>query len=256
VSRTNSLYDVCRGLFETYPQAARAIDARGSVWSIVIMLEDGPNAGYFVLTQRCNKGEPVFSLWSWPDGDVVDIVHDCADPPSALLGDVLSHGVPIPRDGSVFGWTVGGAVAALIVIYVESAVDFGEPGWAVMPRVGMPREDWPPFTGERLFGHWSWERSWSRRIVSLDEVIGGTSETFWWVDTKAVIGSDCCVISTDIVSQGLTVPRGRYAFYEALCSSEAIPPLEALLDDPGKIDLAPRFQIYLASRAVAGGCRN
>jgi hypothetical protein len=255
VSRTNSLYEACHGLFATYPQAARAVDS--GVWSIVIMLEDGPNAGYFVLSQDCGKGKPVYSFWPWPAGDVIAIADERADPPPELLADVLSRGVPIPRDGSMFGWTFEGVVTALVVIYVESAADFGEPGWAVMPRVGASNEQWPSFTGERLFAHWSWDRCKSGRMMSVEEVIAGTAETVWWVDTRAVIGSDTCVVSRDVVSpEGLTVPRGRYAYYQALGSPETIPPLGALLDGPGKVDLAPRFQSYLASGMVAGGCRN
>lgn len=255
MSRTNPLYEACRGLFETYPQTARAVD--NGVWSIVIMLEEGPNAGYFVVWQDCGKGKPVYSFWPWPAGDVVEIVDESTVPPAELLEDVLSHGVPIPRDGSVFGWTSEGAVTALIVIYVESAADLGEPGWAVMPCAGVPEEQWPSFTGERLFGHWSWERRQSGCIVSLDEAIGGASGAVWWVDTSALIGSDCCVVSRDIVSpNGDTLPRGRYVYYQALRSDETIPSLEALLNDTRKIDLAPRLQSYLASGMVAGGCRN
>jgi hypothetical protein len=255
VSPANSLYEACRGLFKTYPQAAKAVD--DGVWSIVIMLGEGPNAGYFVVWQDCGKGKPAYSFWRWPVGDVVEIVDESVDPCVELLEDVLSHGIPIPRDGSVFGWASESAVTALIVIYVESVADRREPGWAVMPCVGVPEEQWPSFTGEPLFGHWSWEGCPSGRIVSLDEAIGRASETVWWVDTSAVIGSNCCVVSHDIVlPDGDTLPRGRYVYYQALRSDETIPSLEALLGDTRKIDLAPRLQNYLASGMMAGGCRN
>ena len=51
---------------------------------------------------------------------------------------VLTRGVPIPQDGSLFGWRREGAVAALIPIYTAFMPASPDPLYVVMPRVGVP----------------------------------------------------------------------------------------------------------------------
>jgi hypothetical protein len=245
---TNSLYKACHELFTDYPQAARTVDESGTVLSMVVMVQDGDDAGFYVLSRDQSNGKPSYCLWSWPAGDIVEIPagNNIAVPDMAV--NAVTNGVPIPRDGSLFGWVYGRVITALIVIYAESAPASTEPGWAVMPLADTPEAQWPPFTGERLFGHWSWDLCRAGRIISLDRVVAETQGAVWWVDTTAVVGSNCCAISRDIItSEGQTLGRGCYVYYQALRTSKPIPCLEMLLQDPGKIDLASRFQRYRES---------
>jgi hypothetical protein len=239
----DSPYWAYRELFVRYPQAVRAVNRSGTALSMVVMLQEGDQAGFFVLSQDSSHDEPSYLFWSWPASDIVDIrIEDSHSVPD-VVKDVAGHGVPIPRDGSLFGWVIGGAVTALIAIYVESAPDLAEPAWAVMPLASTPEAQWPPFTGERLFRHWSWKECRTGRLISLDRVIAINPGTAWWVNTKESLGSNCCAIAHDVTTpQGNVLRRGCYVYYQVLQEDQPIPALKALLSDPDKIDLAPRFR--------------
>jgi hypothetical protein len=240
--RASCPYEACRALFGKYPQAARTVDGIGAVCSMVLMLPDGGDAGYFVLSYQNSEARSSYSLWSWPAGDVVAIDPDGSAPVPRQAMDAVTLGEPIPRDGSILGWTYGGEVTALIVVYARYTPTHPEPGWAVMPRVDTPEDQWPSFTGEPLFGHWSWDRYWGSSMVSLDRAIAAAPDTVSWVDTTAILGSNCCAVARDITDpSGFTLRSGRYVDYEVLRADKTIPTLEALLADPDKIDLAPRF---------------
>ncbi len=248
---SSSLYDRCHELFAAYPLAVQPVDRSGTMRSMVLMLQDGAHDGFFVLSHDFSQDKSLFWVWSWPAGGVVDIEADgTADIPAAAA-NAVTQGVPIPRDGSLFGWAPGEAIAALVVVYAEYTSVNPEPSWAVMPLAGISEAQWPPFTGDPLFGHWSWERGQDGSIVPLADLVAGNPDTVFWVDTKAILGSDCCAVARDLVGpEGHTLRRGRYAYYQALQVSQPVPPLNALLADPGKIDLTPRFE--LATKAVSG----
>lgn len=241
--RTGSLREACHKLFIDYPLAVTVINRSGTVRSMVLMLQDGDDAGYFVLSSHRGEGRPPFSLWSWPDGDVVDFeAEDCATVPDVAM-KAVTRGVPIPRDGCLFGWMGGDAVTALIAIYAEHTPAVPEPSWAVMPLAGLPEAQWPPFTGEPLFGHWAWEDVRAARIVSLAPLIAGSPDTVFWADAKAFFGSDCCVVARDVTDpEGRVLRRGCYAYYQVLRGGKPVPPMSVLLEDARKIDLTPRFQ--------------
>lgn len=240
MTHTSGLYRTCRELFTEYPLAIWADSDAGTSRSMVLMMPG--EASFFVLSLDFEKGEPVCSLGPWPAGDVEVISADDADAPDEAE-NVLTNGVPIPRDGSLFGWTRGDVVTALIVIYVEYAEESPEPSWTVMPLAGSPESQWPPFTYERLFGRWFWDYYWSGTIITLGGLVAETRATAFWVDTKAILGSDCCAVARDVISsEGRTLPRGRYVYFQALRAGKLVPPLNVLLANAGKVDLAPRFE--------------
>ncbi len=242
---TRCLYEACHKLFSEYPLAVRIVNRSGTVCSMVLMLQTGDDEEFFVLSRDGGGGEQSYALWAWPAGEIVDITIESEPSVPPLAVTAVTCGVPIPQDGSLFGWKHRDAVTALIVIYAEYSPDYPEPGWAVMPLTSTSEELWPPFTGERLFGHWSWEEYKSGRIVSLDKLIAENPETVYWVDTKNALGSDCCAVARDISSrEGVVLQRGRYVYYQALRANDPVPPLTELLTSPGAVDLAPRFQRY------------
>ena len=249
--RSDSLYEACQDLFAAYPLAAQTASRSGTVRSMVLMLQDGDDSGFFVLSCDERVSKPSYSLWPWPAGHIVNIEAGGSVAASSMAVNAVTRGIPIPRDGSFFGWARGNVIAALIVIYVECSPAYPEPGWAVMPLAGTPEEEWPPFTGGPLSGHWSWEECRAGSVISLDSLIAGTPETVCWVDTKAILGSDCCAVARDIrIPPGHLLRRGCYVYYQALQAGMPAPSLEVLLADPGKIDLAPRF---LSRRTAAVG---
>lgn len=241
MTRTNTLYEACHELFDNYPPAVTAVDCGETIRSMVLMLQDSDAARFFVLSHFQGGGGPFYSLCPWPSGSIVEIETDGAAPDGVVHAVTL--GVPIPRDGSLFGWACGETITALVTVYAEYTPEFPEPSWTVMPLAGSPEAQWPPFTGERLLGHWFWEHYRAGSVVPLSRLVAGTPDTVFWADTKAILGSDCCVVARDIRSpQGSTLPRGRYVYFQALRAGNPVPSLKELLADTSKIDLTPRFQ--------------
>jgi hypothetical protein len=240
--RTSSLSEACHELFSGYPLAARAANHAGTIRSMVLMLQDGDDSQFFVLSHDSREGRHCYSLRPWRATGTVGIEADGGAVPDVAV-NAVTRGVPIPRDGSLFGWRYGDAITALVAVYTKYAPACPEPCWTVMPLVGIPETQWPPFTGEHLFGRWFWEHYRAGNIVSVGDLIAAAPDTVFWADTKAILGSDCCAVARDIKSpDGHTLRRGRYVYYQALRAGKPVPPLGALLADTGKTDLAPRFQ--------------
>jgi hypothetical protein len=250
-----SPYEACRELFRRYPLAARTVDRMGTIYSIVLLLHEEDDVSFFMLSRDRDHG--VFSLCPWPGGEAVDI--DAGDSASLprFADQALSDGIPLPRHGSMFGWVDGDAVTALLVIYAKYEPAMPLPRWTVMPRTDLPRTQWPPFTGQRLFGHWFWEHFRDGSIVLLDRLVAENPDTVFWVNTRAILGSDCCAVACDVPGPaGYTLRRGRYVYSEALRAEECVPSLTELLADPDKTDLAARFQRSASARVVHGAARS
>jgi hypothetical protein len=240
---TTSLYEECQELFANYPLAVKAINNSGTIRSMVLMLRDSNDVGFFVLSNDDGDGAPLYSLCPWPTGDITYIEADGGARVPDVFANVVTRGVPLPRHGSIFGWTEKDTVTALVVIYTEYEPDRPLPRWTVMPLAGTPEPQWPPFTGRRLFGYWFWEQYRTGRTVSLDRLIAETPDTVFWVNTQAILGSDCCAVAHDIGSpERYMLRQGCYVYSEALRAGELVPSLAALLADTGKTDLAPRFR--------------
>jgi len=205
--QANSPAEACRELFACYPVATRVADRGGTIRTMVLMLRDGDDTRLFILSHERREDRPPYSLRRWRTTDSVDIA---GDDDAATISDtvmtVLTHGVPVPGDRSLFGWLQDDYVTALIPVYTTSAPRYPEPFWAVMPRVGIPKTHWPPFTDEHLFGTWFWEYYLAGDLVSVDGLIA------------EVPGA---------------VP---------LQADRRVPSLRVLLADVGKTDLAPRFR--------------
>jgi len=241
--RISSLPEACDELFAGYPLAVEPVDdGRRITQSMVLMLQEGNDVRFYLLSRDGDQGT---SYWfrPWPTGSIVDVGGDSRAVISDEVVSAVVSGVPLPRNGSLFGWMDGNAVTALLTVHTEYTPASAAPSWAVMPFVGIPEAQWPPFTGERFFGHWFWEGTRAGRIVLLADLIARTPDTIYWVDTKMILGSACCAVTHDVRSPGgFTLPRGRYVYYKALRADKPVPPLAVLLADNGKIDLAPLFR--------------
>ncbi|HYB87142.1 MAG TPA: hypothetical protein VEC76_09845 [Streptosporangiaceae bacterium] len=242
--RTSSLYEACGDLFAGYPLAVTADGSGGSAQSMVLVRHDGGDARFFILTGDHDDGQPGYSLSPWHAPGGVDIGPGAVpDAVPDAFADVIKHGVPVPRHGSLCGWQEEGTITALIPFYAEYTPESPLPSWATMPLAGLPEAEWPPFADEPLFAGWFWEHYQAGSIVLVDGLIAATPGVVFWADTAAVIGSGCCVVAHDIRGpEGPMLQRGRYVYYQALRAGKPVPSLKALLADPGKIDLAPRFQ--------------
>lgn len=242
MTNTSDLRETCNQFFINYPLAVRVDDGVDGGRSMVLMAHEGLTC--FVLWLDYENGEPVYSIGPWPAGDIAEISADGSAPVSDALVDVLTHGVPIPRDGSMFGWTHHDAVTALVVVYAGESRG-SVPSWTVMPLADAPEWQWPPFTDERFFGNWFWKHYRAGEVVCLDDLVAGTPDTVFWVDTKATLGSDSCVVARDIRSStGDTLQHGCYVYFRALRERKPLPSLESLLADADKVDLSPRYKQF------------
>lgn len=242
MTQIRNLYKTCQEFFINYPAAARVDNGGEAGRSMVLMLPEGP--AFFVLWLDYEKDIPVYSIGPWPAGDIAEISARGNTPVSDTLVNVLTYGVPIPRHGSLFGWTHRDAITALVVVYADES-EGSVPSWAVMPLAGTPEWKWPSFTDERFFGDWFWKHYWAGEVVCLGDLVAETPSTVFWVDTKAILGSDCCVVEHDVIcSTGHTLRNGCYVYFQALREHKPVPPLEALLADVGKVDLAPRYDRF------------
>ncbi len=243
MSSASSLFEACAELFTRYPLATRVVNYKGTVHSMVLLVRDGDESAYFVLTHDCGQAMPFYSVSSWrAGGEIVGIEADGGAVADWAVSAV-TRGIPIPRHGSLFGWRWEDEVTALIAIYARHTSALPEPSWAVMPRAGVAEVRWPPFVGEHLLGYWFWKYYRAGSMESLGDLIARTPDAVFWVDTEAILGWDSCVVARDIADhEGYVVRRGCYVYYEALLAGKSVPPLDMLLADPRKTDLAPRFQ--------------
>ena len=244
---TGHLYEACSALFADYPLAAD--DLGDDLHSMVLMLRQCQDVGFYILMHESNEGRSSFWLRPWRTGGSVSIEANGADAISDVVVSAVTCGIPIPRHGSLFGWRAGDTVIALVAVYAEYAPAFAQPSWAVMPLVGIPEAQWPPFTGEPFFGKWFWEHYRAGSIVFLGDLIAQTPDTVFWVlDTEAIFGWGSCAVARDIKSgEGYTLRRGCYVYYRALRMGKPVPRLGALLASAGRTDLASRFRSYLPS---------
>ncbi len=209
---------------------------------MVLLLQQDDEVGFYVLSQDRAQGRSVYSVHPWRQSRIANIDADCCTTIPDIVVNVVTQGIPIPRHGSLFGWRWSTAFTALVAVYAEYTPARPLPSWAVMPRVGLEEEQWPPFTDEPLFGHWFWEHYRAESIISLSSLIAGTRDTVFWVDTKAILGADCCAVAHDIRNrEGYTLYHGCYVYQRSLRAGKPVPALSALLADANKIDLAPRF---------------
>ena len=233
------LYQQCRQFFVGYPLAVACDDA---VRSMVLLLTGGSDIRSFVLSEHSGARPPRYSVGSWPTGDPIVISEDRSIAAPAMVVNALTHGIPMPRHGSLFGWRHRERVTAMVAIYAKYAEASPLPGWSLMPLAGIPFSRWPPFAHEHLFGPWFWEHQRAGRIVSLDGLIARTADIVFWAHTEAILGSGCCVVACDVQSpDGYTLPRGCYVHHQALRAGKPVPSLQALLADAATTDLAGRF---------------
>jgi hypothetical protein len=236
-------YLACRYLFNEYPLAVSTVDHVPAMHPMVLLLRDGEDIRFFVVMRIRSRGRTDYTLSPWRATGAVEIAADGSEVPE-LVANVVEQGVPIPRDGSLFGWAYQEIVTALIVVYASYRPDSPVPVWSVMPFVGTPELQWPPFSGESFFGRWFWKDYQAGNIVQLDGLIAANPGIVFWLDTYQSLGSDCCVVASDIkTSEGRILRRGKYLGAAALRAGVAAPSLTNLLAEARKTDLASRFQV-------------
>lgn len=236
------MYEACCELFADYPLAVEVEDVnhgRGDVQSMVLMLDEGDGPRFFTLEHDRGEGRSSCSLRPRDAGAIVSIEPDGTAAVPDVIVKVVAHGLPIPRHNSMFGWNDRGIITALTIFYTKRVQ---QPGFTWLPLAGLPEAQWPPCMGESLFGRWFWDRCKDGWIVPLADLIAGTLETVYWVDTP-ILGWGCCAVARDVENRELPVlRRGRYVYCQTLRAGTPVPPLTALLAQSNKTDLGPKFR--------------
>jgi hypothetical protein len=244
MSTKYSVRSSCDRLFAEYPLAIRHTHCSGLIRSMILMLEDGGAARFYVLSHNHGERGSIYSLFPWPAGRTSDIEEEIrAGRALDEVSRVLTRGVPVPLHGSLFGWRRDDSITALIAIYAKYSPPHTEPSWTIMPLTDIPETQWPPFTERRFFGDWFWQWYRAGSITSLGNLIASTPETVFWVDTKAILGSGSCAVAAEVSApEGYRLRRGCYVYYRALRAGRPVPSLRALLSDDSRIDLSPGFR--------------
>jgi hypothetical protein len=238
------LYQKCGELFDRYPLAIRPVKRDdGTDRAMVLLRQSGADVTFYVLLRGHGAGGIWYAIRPWRTDRMIKIGNDgAADIPIEIL-DAVTGGVPIPRDGSLFGWRLRSSVTAIIPIYAQYSFACPTPRWSIMPRVGTSLGQWPDFAGDSFFGSWFWNYCETGNIVSLAALIAQSPGVVFWSDTEKIIGSGCCIVTRNIKSpEGYTFRRGRYVHHQLLREGRPIPSLDVLLTDIPKADLAPRFE--------------
>jgi hypothetical protein len=241
-TETTPLYQACAHLFADYPLAVETFEAEGDLdaESRMVLILPGPDPEFFVLTRFDDDRPPQYRVHPWKGQGGTDISTVSAGVVPDDVAQVIAEGVPLPRDGSLFGWLDQGTVVALICVY--AGPDIEQPQFSTMPRIGTPEATWTAAT-QPLFGSWFWDCCREGRLVNLAPFVGGTQNFVFWVDTIATLGSSVAAVEMDLSApDGWVLPHGVYAHYPLIKAGKSVPSLDALLADPGKVDLGPRFR--------------
>ena len=222
-----SPYETCMALFDGYPLAVET--ARRGVRCMTLMVPGTPPE--FCVLASYPKGFCQLHYWH---REGTDITPGAAVP--AWAAAVLAGGVPVPRAGSLFGYAVGEQITAVIPVYGYSE-DHPEPSFSPMPRAGISRDLWPPFTGEPAIGRWFWDMVRDGRLVNLAPVVAGTSGAVFRVPLESPVPAGCVAVTRDVTTpSGEVLGEGLYVYHADL---DAGVPLPGGLE--GATDLAPRF---------------
>ena len=228
--RTTSLYEACQELFTEYPLAARAADHSDAIRSMVLVLREDEDARFFLLSRDCGDGAARYSLCPWPGGDAVDIEADEGVPvPDVVAKAVTPRPAPpswlhVRMDARGYHHRTGRGLHGVRCGQAAAPLD----GDAT--RVGTPKSGVATLHRQALFRELVLGVLPGRGHRFLGGVIAASANTVFWVNTQAILGSDCCIVARDIGGPGRrTLQRGCYAYSEVLRAGKRVPSLAALL---------------------------
>ena len=235
----------CLRLFRRYPLAVTLDSAHGACRSMVLMSRaDGPVC-YFVLTQA---RDDLFVIRSWTQFDGVNQQIRAGEPVSGVIHQVISDGMPVPRDGALLGWLTDNQVTVMLAVHSRQpeAWDVPVPAPApeirVMPMAGTdPLTQWPPFTTTPLGDGRLWEYVEWGQIVDVVPVITARGGHAYWVPSPGhgvEHGDGCVVIKDNLPAEEFWLPAGVYMDHWTLREGIEAPPVGRLLALPGVVDLA------------------
>jgi hypothetical protein len=239
---------VCQQLFGRYPLAVTPKSADGGYRSMVLMNRAAGLASFFVLTQA---SDDLFVIRSWNRRDGINQQIRPGEPVSGVIHDVVTGGMPVPRDGALLGWVTDSQVTAMLAVHCRQPETWDDPvpvpEIRVMPMAGTSElMHWPPFAASPLDGGRLWEYVDRDQIVDIAPLISQNAGSAFWVpsaDRRSARHEEGCVVVTgNLPADEYWLPAGVYMDHWTL--REGIEPQAAdgLLTLPGVVDLADRLQ--------------
>ena len=168
---------------------------------------DGPDepcgrAGrFFVLTQA---SDDLFVIRSWNRRDGINQQIRPGEPVSGTVHEVVTDGIPVPRDGALLGWVTDSQVTVLLAAHCRQPGTWDDtaplPEIRVMPMAGTSELlHWPPFTVSPLDGGRVWDYLERGLIVDIAPLITDSAEYAYWVpsaDRRSTRHEEGCVVIT------------------------------------------------------------
>lgn len=232
-------FERCESLFGKYPLA---VDDVGP-GTITLMRTGGPPRFYGL--GRCGPG--AYQIWQWNgSSDSDQRIEPGTAEISREFSEALGHGVPLPRDGAMFGYCRnGGDVDALITVHQNQGP---VPEFAVLVRTDSKgtEDSLPSFAGQP-FGEWFWLDMQAGYIFDLAAAVSVTRSTVFWVPRVMLDDTGVIVVRTPVAlgrERGdRNLPAGIYALWRTVrVEFSGLVLADEVLARPGAVDLGPRFR--------------
>ena len=278
-------FAACQRLFRSYPLAVNSLHpvdtgaataghsvrgqherdqaaaSRRAGWrrSIVLYHRGAGGTGCSVLTQ--DPGDD-FALWTWQSRGAQCQPAQCQPaqaqpaqcqrirpglPVPAASHQVITEGMPVPRDGALLGWVSDRQAAAVLTVFHGRPGEAGGPQLRVLALSGSQPLQWPPFSASPLDDGRLWEYVERGQIVDLAPVIARSASGAYWVPSqnpaRAVRGHGCLVVPRPMATDEYWVPAGVYMDHWMLREQVPTPPASHLVTLPGTVDLNGRRQL-------------
>jgi hypothetical protein len=242
-------FEACLRLFERYPLAVTRHAADGGSLSMVLLSHASGSAGFFVLTQA---RDDLFVLRSWDRHDGINHPIRPGEPVSGTIRQLITGGMPVPRDGALLGWVADNQVTAMLAVHCRPPEPWDDPDplgpvpeIRVMPMAGTSELlHWPPFTASPLDDGRLWEYVEWGEIVDIGPlVIQGAGSVFWVPSPdRRSTRHGYVVVMGNLPAEEYWLPAGVYVDHWTLREGIETPPAGYLLALPGAADLAGRLR--------------
>ena len=239
--------------------------------SIVLRHHGAGGTSCYVLTQ--DPGDD-FALWTWPSRGGQGQQAQCQPvqwqpvpgqqapgqplqgqpvqcqrirpglPVPAASHQVITEGMPVPRDGALLGWVSDRQAAAVMTVFHGRPAEPGGPQVRVLALSGSEPLHWPPFSASPLDDGRLWEYVDRGQIVDLAPVIGRNPNGAYWVPSQNPVRADrghgCVVVRRPLATDEFWVPAGVYMDHWMLREQVPAPPASHLVSLPGTVHLGRR----------------
>jgi hypothetical protein len=263
-------FAACLRLFQSYPLAVNSLHpvdtgagtaghsvrgqherdqvvvSRCAAWrrSIVLWHRGAGGTGFSVLTQ--DPGDD-FALWTGQGQPMQCQRIRPGLPVPATSHQVITEGMPVPRDGALLGWVSDRQAAAMMTVFHGRPGEPGGPQLRVLALSGSQPEHWPPFSVSPLDDGRLWEYVERGQIVDLAPVIARSASGASWVPSQNPVrardGHGCVVVRHPMATEEYWVPAGVYMDHWMLREQVPPPPPSHLVSLPGTVDLGGRRQL-------------